>query len=33
MPLEEALLLERGWITEKTVVAYVECRGYKGKGV
>jgi len=33
MSLEEALLLERGWITEETVVTYVECGGYKGRGV
>ena len=33
MPLEEALLLERGWITEKTVATYVECGECEGKGV
>jgi len=27
------LLLERGWITEETVVIYVECRGYEDKRV
>jgi len=33
MPLEEVLLLERGWITEKTVVIYVKYGGYEGKKV
>ena len=33
MPLEEVLLLERGWITEETVVIYIEYKGCKGKGV
>jgi len=33
MPLEEALLLERRWITEKTVATYVECGECEGKGV
>ena len=33
MPLAEALLLERGWITEKTVATYVECGECESKGV
>jgi len=32
MPLEGALLLDRGWTTE-VVVTYVDCRGYESKGV
>jgi len=32
MPLAEALLLERGWITEKTVATYVECGECESKG-
>ena len=33
IPLEEVLLLERGWITEEIVATYVECGGCKSKGV
>jgi len=33
MPPKGALLLERGWITKEVVVMYMDCRGYKGKGV
>ena len=33
IPLEEVLLLERGWIIEETVVTYVECGGCEDKGV
>ena len=33
MPLEGALLLDRGQITEEVVVTYVDCRGYESKRV
>ena len=33
MPLEGALLLNRGWVTEKVVVTYVDCGGYNSRGV
>jgi len=33
MPLEGALLLDRGWITEEMVATYIDCGGCKGRGV
>ena len=33
LPPQGALLLDRGWITEKVVVMYVECGGCDGKDV
>ena len=33
MPPKGTLLLEREQITREIVVAYVDCRGYEGKGV
>ena len=33
MPPKGTLLLEREWITRETMVIYMDCRGYKGKGV
>jgi len=33
MPLEGALLLDRGWIIEEVVATYIDCGGYEGRGV
>ena len=33
MPLKDALLLDREQITEKVVATYIDCGGYKGRGV
>jgi len=33
IPLEDALLLKRGWITREMVAMYVDCRGCEGKGI
>jgi len=33
MPPEDALFLDKGWVTEEVVVTYVDCRGCDSRGV